>query len=671
MEQEQLKNKESRNVTSGTLFDSVDRPVFFASAGLIIAFSLYGGGFSDHAAVTFATVQEWLVTNVGWFYMAVVAVFFVFIIFLASGRYAHIKLGPDDSVPDYSYPSWIAMLFSAGMGIGLLFFGVAEPITHFAQPPTGEGGTVEAARNAMLFTYMHWGLQAWATYIVVGLALAYFAFRHNLPLTVRSALYPLIGERIHGPIGHAVDTFAVLGTMFGVATSLGIGVTQVNAGLNYLFNVPVGPQTQILLIACITAMATVSVVVGLDAGIRRLSELNMALALGLLSFVLLAGPTASLLGGFVQNVGNYLSNVVFLTFNLYAYEPNEWMGEWTLFYWAWWISWSPFVGMFIARISRGRTIREFILGVLLIPAGFTFLWLSVFGNSALFIELGAQGGEIVSAVTTEMPTALFVFLERLPLTTLVSLLATLLIVTFFVTSSDSGSLVIDIITSGGNEDPPTWQRVFWAIAEGVVASVLLLAGGLSALQTAAITSALPFSVVMLFICYGLYKGLLSEGKRHPYRLASSSGIPMDASPGIWKNRLRALIGQHRKQDVQQYLQETVKPAMENTAKQLDKTILNPEIEAESSLMRLRVQEAGQQDFVYEIRLREYTVPSVAFPELPPKGREKTYWRAEVYIADEPQHYDVAGFSAEQLVSDMLSQFDQHMQFFHSENRELL
>jgi choline/glycine/proline betaine transport protein len=515
MEQEHSENLKYPGVKGQDFFNTVNRPVFFISAGLIIAFSFYGGLFSSHAGVTFAALQNWLVTNLGWYYMLVVTFFFVFVVFLASGRFAHIKLGLDDSEPEYPYHSWIAMLFSAGLGIGLLFFGVAEPITHFAQPPTGESGTVEAAQNAMLFTYVHWGLQAWATYIVVGLALAYFAFRHNLPLTMRSVLYPLLCEKINGPIGHAVDIFAVLGTMFGVATSLGIGVTQVNAGLNYLFGIEVGPETQILLIACITTMATVSVVAGLNAGIRRLSELNMVLALVLLSFVLLAGPTVSLLGGFIQNFGNYLSNVGFLTFNLYAYEPNEWLGDWTLFYWAWWISWSPFVGMFIARISRGRTIREFILGVLFIPAGFTFLWFSVFGNSALFIELSAQGGEIVSAVTTHMPTALFVFLERLPLTTLASLLATLLIVTFFVTSSDSGSLVIDIITSGGNEDPPIWQRVFWAIAEGIVASVLLLAGGLSALQTAAISSALPFSVVMLFICYGLYKALKGEDQRQP------------------------------------------------------------------------------------------------------------------------------------------------------------
>lgn len=490
--------------------DSIDRPVFLISAGLIIAFSIYAGSYSDQAATNFAAVQRWLVTNVGWFYIAVVAIFFLFIIYLAFSRFASIKLGPDDSEPDYAYASWIAMLFSAGIGIGLLFFGVAEPITHFAQPPTGEGYTMDSARSAMLYTYFHWGVQAWATYIVVGLALAYFAYRHNLPLTIRSALYPLIGDRIHGPMGSAVDVFAVLATMFGVATSLGLGVSQINAGLNYLFGIAVSSQVQIFLITCITAMATLSVVAGLDRGIRRLSELNMILALVLVSFVLLAGPTAALLQGFAQDVASYLGNFLFLTFNVYADEPDDWMGDWTLFYWGWWISWSPFVGMFIARISKGRTIREFILGVLFIPAGFTFFWLSIFGNSALFIELSEPGRAISTAVLTDMPTALYVFLERLPWTIIVSLLATLLVITFFVTSSDSGSLVIDIITSGGNSNPPTWQRVFWAISEGIVASVLLVAGGLSALQTAAISSALPFALVMLLMCYGLYKGLLAE-----------------------------------------------------------------------------------------------------------------------------------------------------------------
>jgi choline/glycine/proline betaine transport protein len=446
----------------------------------------------------------------GWFYMGVVALFFIWIIYLACSKYAHIKLGPDDSSPDYSYASWFAMLFSAGMGIGLLFFGVAEPITHFNSPPVGEGNTVEAAQNAMLFTYFHWGLQAWTTYIVVGLSLAYFSYRHGLPLTMRSALYPIIGERVHGRIGHSVDVFAVLGTMFGVATSLGIGAMQINAGLNYLFQVNISEVTQVLIIAVITGFATISVVSGLDAGIRRISELNIVLAILLLTFILLAGPTAQLLGSFIQNIGNYLSNMTSLTFNLYAYQPNEWMGEWTLFFWAWWISWSPFVGIFIARISKGRTIREFILGVLLVPTGFTFLWLSIFGNSALFIELGGDGGAISAATLNQMPTALFVLLEQLPWTTIVSMVAVLLIVTFFVTSSDSGSLVIDTITSGDNKDSATWQRLFWAVSQGIVASVLLVGGGLAALQAATLSSALPIAFIMILMCLGLARKLKTE-----------------------------------------------------------------------------------------------------------------------------------------------------------------
>ncbi len=488
----------------------INRPVFFTSAGLIILFSLYGGIFSGQAATTFTNVQAWLVTNVGWFYMAVVAIFFVFVIYLAFSRYAFIRLGPDDSRPQYSYTSWFAMLFSAGMGIGLMFFGVAEPVTHFLAPPVGDGGDVDAARQAMQLTFFHWGLQAWAIYIVVGLSLAYFSFRHGLPLTIRSAFYPLLGERIHGPIGHAIDIFAVLGTMFGVATSLGIGVMQVNAGLSYLFNIPVSTTVQIILIACITGMATISVVKGLDAGIRRISEFNLIMAVILLTFMLLVGPTVTLLSSLIQNIGAYLSGMVEMTMMLYAYEPNDWMGDWTLFYWAWWISWSPFVGMFIARVSKGRTIREFVVGVLLVPTGFTFMWLTFFGNTAMFLELAGVGDGISEAVQNDMPTAVFVLLQQLPWSTMMSLLATLLVVTFFVTSSDSGSLVIDIITSGGQEDPPVWQRVFWAISEGVVAAVLLVAGGLSALQTAAITSALPFAIIMLFMCYALLKGLKAE-----------------------------------------------------------------------------------------------------------------------------------------------------------------
>jgi choline/glycine/proline betaine transport protein len=653
------------SATAPKLFDSICRPVFFISAGLIFLVCVYGVGFSAHAALTFDAFQTWLLTNFGWFYMASIAFFFGFVIYLAFSRFAHIKLGPDDSEPDYSYLSWFAMLFSAGMGIGLLFFGVSEPLTHFAQPPTGVGGTAQAAGRAMEITFFHWGLQAWSVYIVVGLSLAYFSFRHGLPLAVRSALYPLIGDKIYVPIGHAVDIFAVLGTMFGVATSLGLGVMQVNAGLSFMFDVEVSTYVQILLIVFITGLATISVVAGLDAGIRRLSELNLLLALVMMAFILLAGPTATLLSALVQNIGGYLSSMVDMTFNLYAYKPIEWMGDWTLFYWGWWISWSPFVGMFIARISRGRTIREFISGVLLVPAGFTFLWLSFFGNTALTMELADSSTQLLDAALADSPTALFLMLDQLPWSNIMSMVATLLIITFFVTSSDSGSLVIDIITSGGNEDPPVWQRIFWAVTEGVVASALLLAGGLSALQTAAISSALPFAVVMLLMCFGLYKGLQMETIKRPYRPALPPSVAQSTSPKHWQQRLKALIGEHCQQDVRAYINSTVRPAMEAVSTQIDKTQLQSRIEETHSLIRLVVDHGVNTAFKYEIKLREYAIPSVAFPKLPRRDQEKTYWRAEVHLIEGPQHYDVAGYSIEQLTGDLLAQFEMHMQVLHA------
>ena len=368
----------------------INPPVFFWAAGLCLAIVLYAVSLPEHAGFIFNAVQGWVVETVGWFYVLAVAIFLVFVVVLALSGYGSIKLGPDHSEPDYSYASWFAMLFSAGMGIGLMFYGVAEPVMHFAAPPHALEGTPDAARDALRITFFHWGVHAWAIYAVVALALAYFSFRQGLPLTIRSALYPLIGQKIYGPIGHAVDVFAVLGTLFGVATSLGLGVIQVNSGLHYLFDVPTGVGVQIALIAGITVLATTSVVLGLDGGIRRISELNLVLALVLLTFVLVAGPTVYLLKTMVQNTGNYLSQLVNNTFLLNAYEPKGWMGGWTLFYWGWWIAWSPFVGMFIARISRGRTIREFVIGVLLVPTGFTFMWMTFFGNSALCVIINAR-----------------------------------------------------------------------------------------------------------------------------------------------------------------------------------------------------------------------------------------------------------------------------------------
>ena len=509
----------------------VNGPVFYTSAVLILAVVAFGAIFTPTAESVFSSVQSAITTYTGWFYTLAVGLFLLFAIGIAASPYGRIKLGPDDSEPDYSYKSWFAMLFSAGMGIGLLFYSVAEPVLHFLSPPGGGGETVDAARQAMQITFFHWGIHAWAIYIVVGLSLAYFAYRHDLPLTLRSALYPIVGDRIYGPIGHTVDTVAVLGTMFGVATSLGLGVMQVNAGLSFLTGIPETTWVQLALIAGITAMATVSVVLGLDGGIRRLSELNLGLGLLLVTFLFIAGPTVFLMEAFVQNLGAYFQNIVSMTFRTYAFEGSDWQSSWTLFYWAWWIAWSPFVGMFIARISRGRTIREFVVGVMLVPTLVTFMWLTVFGNTGIQIILNGGGVALQEAVQNNIPTALFALLNEFPLSAVSSGVATFVVITFFVTSSDSGSLVIDIITSGGKQDPPVAQRIFWAVMEGAVASVLLLAGGLGALQTAAITTALPFTIVLLVICYGLWKGLRRDSVPPPSHMRSEAPMPrQDRSP---------------------------------------------------------------------------------------------------------------------------------------------
>jgi len=632
----------------------VNPPVFFISAGLILAFALFGALFPQRAGNLFDTLQAGIVRDFGWFYILAVALFLIFVLFLMMSRYGDVKLGPDESEPEYSYISWFAMLFSAGMGIGLLFFGVAEPVQHYASPPVGEGRTVESAREAMVLTFFHWGVHAWAIYIVVGLALAYFAFRRGLPLTLRSSLFPLIGKRIHGPIGHAIDIFAVLGTMFGVATSLGFGVLQVNAGFSHLFGLPVSPTIQIVLIAVITGMATLSVFMGLDKGVKRLSELNIILAIGLLIFVLAVGSTVFLLQAFVQNIGAYLGAVVQRTFRMYAYEPNAWLGDWTLFYWGWWISWSPFVGMFIARISRGRTIREFITGVLLVPVLFTFLWMTVFGNTAIALDLGGAA-PIVQTVADNLPVALFEVLEQLPFSVIASGLATLLVITFFVTSADSGALVIDMITSGAAPHPPVWQRIFWAVCAGVVAAVLLLAGGLQALQTAALASALPFAIIMLFICYGLLRALQTERQGTTMDLS----IAADSSPSTnlsWQQRLASITNFYDRQAIAAFLESTARPALDAVAAQMRESGFEPESNYTEDRLDLDVPHGDRGVFRYTIRARSFRSPSFAWAEQEEPDPRSRHYRAMATGSDGDQAHDVTGYTREQLINDLLKRY---------------
>ncbi|WP_205745667.1 BCCT family transporter [Egibacter rhizosphaerae] len=481
------------------------------SATVIAAFVVLGATAPELLGTLFDRAQAGIAASLGWYYILVVGGLLVLLVWLGASRFGRIRLGPPDSRPDYGYPTWFAMLFTAGMGIGLVFWSVAEPLSHLTDPPQAEAGTVAARQEAMQFTFFHWGLHAWGVYAVVGLALAYFAYRHELPLSMRSALYPLLGDRIHGGVGNTVDVFAVFGTMFGVATSLGFGILQVNAGLSSLGLLPQNQAVQLLILVAVTAGAVTSLLLGIDKGILRLSITNLCVAVTLLVFVLFAGPTEFVLSSFVEQVGRYVQTLPETTFWTDAGGDGRWQAEWTIFYWGWWLSWSPFVGLFIARVSRGRTIREFAFGVLLVPAGLTFLWMAVFGNTAFTMD-EATGGELSAAVAEDPAIALFELLGALPLTEIMTVLAILLVAIYFVTSSDSASLVIDQLTSGGSTETPRFQRAFWAIGEGAVAGALLLAGagGLEALQTAAITTALPFSVVLLLTCWGLVRALYAD-----------------------------------------------------------------------------------------------------------------------------------------------------------------
>jgi len=489
----------------------VNGPVFFISSFLVIIGIVLTLVFKDSAEAFFENLQDQLSEYGGWFYVICVNIFLFFILFLAFSKFGKLRLGGDKAEPEFKTLSWFAMLFSAGMGIGLLFFSVAEPIMHYNTPPMAESQTIQAAKDAMNFTFLHWGLHAWGIYALVGLSLAYFTYSRGLPLTIRSVFYPFLGDRIYGIIGDIIDIFAVIATLFGLATSLGFGVQQVAAGIEHVFGISNTVTTQVLLISGITGVATLSVILGVDKGVRVLSEWNMRIAVVLLLLVVVLGSTLFIFQSYFENIGNYMGSIFEISLWNESYTETSWQNDWTVAYWGWWIAWSPFVGMFIARVSKGRTIKEFILGVLIVPTLVTFFWMSAFGSSAL--NEAISGNEVlVKAVGEDISTSLFIFFESFPFSIVLSIIGVVLIIGFFVTSSDSGSLVIDSLTSGGKIDAPVGQRIFWAISEGAVAAVLLVGGGLGALQTASTASGLPFALILLVMCYSLYKGLNEDHK---------------------------------------------------------------------------------------------------------------------------------------------------------------
>lgn len=648
-------------------------PVFIPAVFITLLLVIGTISNPELAGKAFSTSLSWITETFGWFYMLSVAIFLVFIVSVAASSWGNIKLGPDHAEPQYSFPEWFAMLFSAGYGVALLYFGVAEPVLHYASPPAGAPETINAAKQAMQIAFFHWGFHIWAIYGVVGLVLAYFAFRHGLPLSIRSALYPLIGDKIYGPIGHTVDVFAILGTLFGIATTLGLSVTQINAGLHYLWpSIPVNTTVQITAIGIITALATVSVVAGMDKGVKRLSILNMLLAVSLLSFVFFVGPTIHILESFLQNTGSYLSGIVERTFNLQAYTRTDWIGNWTLFIFGWTIAWAPFVGMFIAKISRGRTIRQFVVGVMLVPTIFTFLWFSVFGDTALNLIMNEGFDTLIADVQANHAVAIFQLFEVLPWSFFISLLTVFLIITFFVTSSDSGSLVIDSLASGGNSDTPVWQRVFWAFLEGSVAAVLLLAGGLSALQTMTIASALPFAVIILLSIAGMWRALIIEGHRETSLQAhTASNRNMNLSQ--WKRRLAAMVDYPNKDRVHSFIEEVVTKAMKEVQAELKTREWNAVVEFDSALCRahLTVLRHEHVDFVYDIRLTEYATPGFVYAEIRRDiDNPEMYYRAEVFLRRGGRSYDIFGYSEDDIVKDILDQFENYLHFLDNSPGDL-
>jgi len=645
---------------STSVKSQLNKQVFVGASSIIIALLLYTATLPKQAQSLFTLIQASIVDNGSWFYVLTVAFIFFFVIFLGVSRFGDIRLGPDHSTPDYSLMTWISMLFAAGMGIGLMFFGVAEPLMHYLSPPTAETGTVAAVQEAMKMTFFHWGLHAWAIYAIVALVLAYFSYRHNLPLTLRSALYPLIGERIYQWPGHLVDIFAVVSTVFGVATSLGLGASQVNSGFHYLFGIDVSSTNQIMIMCAITSLAVISVATGLDKGIKILSETNMLLAVTLLVLIFVLGPTVFLLQAYLQNIGDYLADIIHNTFNLFAYKKTNWIGGWTIFYWGWWLAWAPFVGLFIARISRGRTIREFIIGVMLIPTVFTLLWMTIFGNSAIDLVHNQEVVALGEMVSQDSSVALFVFLESFPLSTVLSFFSVLMIVIFFVTSCDSGAMVVDMLCSHGRNDTPLWQRVYWAVGIGVVAAILLLAGGLNALQTMTIASALPFTIVLLLAIVGLIKALRVEGFKQESQLITAIPHASSENNDSWQIRLKNIVDFPNKGNVNKFIKQIVEPALDSVAIELKKNQINVEISHEDGLSLL-VDHGEEQAFVYRVLARKYSQPDFVIEA---DEDEQSYYRAEVHLVEGGQDYDIMGWSKTAVINNIIDQYHKHLHFLH-------
>ncbi|MCT1719433.1 choline BCCT transporter BetT [Corynebacterium amycolatum] len=655
----------------------VNWPVFIISGVGILAIALWAIFAPDNAADTLAGIVSWVSKNFGWFYIVTATVAVLFMLYVAISRTGQIKLGPDHAKPQFGLFSWASMLFAAGIGIDLLFFSVAEPVAQYYGPPTGDAETIEAARQAVVFTLFHYGVTGWALYALMGMAFGYFAYRLNMPLTIRSALYPIIGKRIHGPAGEAVEIAAMLGTVFGVATSLGIGVVQLNYGLRVLFGVDESTSWQIALIVVAVSVAIASAVSGVDKGIRRLSELNVGLAICLMLYILITGRTAFLFDALVMNVGEYVSKFPSMTMDTYAFSgAQEWLNSWTLFFWAWWVAWAPFVGLFLARISRGRSLRQFVVGTLTIPFLFVLMWVSVFGNSAL--DLVINGDSEFGQTALDYPErAFYLLLEQYPAPMMVAAVASLIGLLLYITSADSAALVMSNFTSkitDTQQDGKKWTRIFWAVVVGVLTISMLYVGGIPTLQSATIVMGLPFAFVIYLVMYGLFKSLrlelLQQDSTRRALHGAMSGRAVDGRQGDWRNRLARSMSFPGKKPVMRYLDRVVQPALEQVADAIrergGEVTLHREPAGEVGIdqIDLQVGFGEEMSFRYQVYPVEHLTPSFAGLVHLDSDADIYYYRLEVFTLTGSLGYDVYGYTQEQLISDVLDLYERHLEFLH-------
>ena len=658
----------------------VNWPVFIISGVGILAIALWAIFAPDNAADTLAGIVSWVSKNFGWFYIVTATVAVLFMLYVAISRTGQIKLGPDHAKPQFGLFSWASMLFAAGIGIDLLFFSVAEPVAQYYGPPTGDAETIEAARQAVVFTLFHYGVTGWALYALMGMAFGYFAYRLNMPLTIRSALYPIIGKRIHGPAGEAVEIAAMLGTVFGVATSLGIGVVQLNYGLRVLFGVDESTSWQIALIVVAVSVAIASAVSGVDKGIRRLSELNVGLAICLMLYILVTGRTAFLFDALVMNVGEYVSKFPSMTMDTYAFSgAQEWLNSWTLFFWAWWVAWAPFVGLFLARISRGRSLRQFVVGTLTIPFLFVLMWVSVFGNSAL--DLVINGDSEFGQTALDYPErAFYLLLEQYPAPMMVAAVASLIGLLLYITSADSAALVMSNFTSkitDTQQDGKKWTRIFWAVVVGVLTISMLYVGGIPTLQSATIVMGLPFAFVIYLVMYGLFKSLrlelLQQDSTRRALHGAMSGRAVDGQQGDWRNRLARSMSFPGKKPVMRYLDRVVQPALEQVADAIrergGEVTLHREPAEEVGIdqIDLQVGFGEEMSFRYQVYPVEHLTPSFAGLVHLDSDADIYYYRLEVFTLTGSLGYDVYGYTQEQLISDVLDLYERHLEFLHMQS----